>query len=142
MAQIDVAPIIMRDVLLRFTGVGTATGTGDFEKHVSQVQFDPSTSIQTWQGLNPQAVYTDATAATWTCTLAYAQDWETTNSLSQFLFDNQGEKIECLFEPKTGGKGWEATLVIVPGSIGGTVGSYATATVTCGVDGAPTIAST
>lgn len=141
MAQIDVAPIIMRDVLLRFTGVGSSTGTGDFEKHVSQVQFDPSSSVQTWKGLTPTSVFSAGTAATWTCTLSYAQDWETTNSLSKFLYDNEGEEIDVLFEPVSGGQGWEATIIVAPGSIGGTVDSYATATVTLGVVGRPELAA-
>lgn len=138
MAQIDVAPIILRDVLLQFTGVGSETGTGDFEKHVSQVEFTPSSSVQTWKGLNPSAVFSAGTAATWTCTLSYAQDWETTNSLSQFLYDNEGEEIDVVFEPVTGGAGWTATIIVQPGSIGGTVDTYATATVTLGVVGKPT----
>lgn len=141
MAQIDVAPIILRDVLLRITGVGSATGTGDFEKHVSQVEFTPSASVVNWKGLNPSAVFSYGTTATWTCTLAYAQDWETTNSLSMTLFDNEGEELECLFEPVTGGQGWEATLLITPGAIGGTVDSVAVASVTLGVVGKPAKAS-
>lgn len=135
MAVIAVSPIILRDCKLTITASATDY---EFEKHVSQAQFDPSTSVQTWKGLNPDAVFSAGTAATWTCTLAYAQDWETTNSLSKFLYDHEGEKLQCHFEPKTGGAGWDATLIIAPGSIGGTVDAFATASVTLGVDGRPT----
>lgn len=135
MAVIAVQPIILRDCKLTITASAT---TYEFEEHVSQVQFDPSTSVQTWKGLSPAAVFSAGTSATWTATLAYAQDWETTNSLSRFLFDHEGEKLACHFEPANGGAGWDATLIIAPGSIGGTVDAYATATVTLGVDGRPT----
>lgn len=135
MAQVTVSPIILRDVLLSFT-TGEST-TAEFEKHVSQVQFDPTSSVVNWKGLNPEAVFSFGTASTWTCTLAYAQDWETADSLSQYLYDHEGEEIPVTFEPKSGGAGWTATLIIAPGSIGGTVDSVAVATVTLGVKGKP-----
>jgi len=134
MAQINVSPIVLKDVLLRVTDGAT---THDFEKHVSQVEFAPSSSVVNWKGLNPAALYSAGTSATWTCTLSYAQDWETANSLSSFLFDNEGESIPVLFEPVTGGQGWEATLIITPGAIGGSVDSVAVASVTLGVVGKP-----
>lgn len=140
MAQIAVAPIILKDVLLRFTGVGSATGTGDFEKHVSQVEFTPAFSTVTWQGLNPDSTFSKTTTATWSVTLAYAQDWETTDSLSTFLYENEGEELACVFEPVTGAAGWEATVQVAPGAIGGTVNTVAVATVTLGCT-KPTVVS-
>lgn len=138
MAVIDVQPIVLRDCKLTITASATAY---EFEKHVSQVEFTPTSSVQTWKGLSPAAVFSAGTSATWTATLAYAQDWETTNSLSKFLYEHEGESLECLFEPKSGGAGWEATLIITPGAIGGTVDAFAVATVTLGVDGRPTPAA-
>tara|TARA_R100000365_G_C2732152_1_gene62218 strand:- start:146 stop:565 length:420 start_codon:yes stop_codon:yes gene_type:complete len=131
MAQINVAPIILRDVLLRFS-YGEGPTTSDFEKHVSQVELTPSASTVTWKGLTPTAVFTDTGFATWTCSLSFAQDWETTDSLSQFLYDHEGEKLDVLFEPVSGGAGWESTITISPGAIGGSVDSVAVATVTLG----------
>lgn len=140
MAQISVSPIILRNVLLRITGVGSATGTGDFEKHVSQVEFTPSTSPVTWKGLEPTATFSKTPTATWTCTLSFAQDWETTDSLSLFLYENEGEELACLFEPEAGGAGWESTIQITPGAIGGTVDTVAVASVTLGCT-KPTVAA-
>lgn len=140
MAQTSVAPIILRDVLLTIGGIGgVASATADFEKHVSQVEFTPSAAVQTWKGLTPAAVFSKGTTATWTCTLAYAQDWETTDSLSQFLHDQEGEEVSCTFEPVKGGATWAATLLITPGAVGGTVDAFAVATVTLGVAGKPTL---
>lgn len=137
MANIAVAPIVLKDVAL-------VVGTDNYEAHVSEVLFEPDTSIQTWQGLTPTAVFTDATGATWTCKLTYAQDWVTANSLSKYLMDNAGTTKACKFKPKKPASGtaptWSATLVIVPGAIGGAVNQFATASVVLGVQGVPSLA--
>lgn len=130
MATIDVQPITLKNVL--FT-----VGADDYAKHVSAVEFVPSTSTTTWKGLHPDAVFTDVAAATWTCNLSFAQDWETVDSLSAYLFDHEGDTVSVTFEPQAGGTGFSADLVITPGSIGGTVDSTAVSTVALGVQGRP-----
>lgn len=138
MPQIDLQPYVMGNCLLRFKSlVGSATGTGDFEKHVSQVEFVPTAGNVPFKGLTPTASYTFATNATWVCNLAFAQDWETTDSLSQYLFDNEGELVEVDFEPVLGGATVTATLTLAPGSIGGTVDGVAVSSVSLGVQGKP-----
>jgi len=134
MAQIAVQPFILRDVLLTLTLDATSN---DFEKHVSQVEFTPSSSPVTWKGLEPDANFTFPSTATWVCTLSYAQDWETEDSLSAFLHDNEGATVAASFEPVRGGTTWTANLVITPGAIGGTVDAVAVATVALGVNGKP-----
>jgi hypothetical protein len=133
MAQISLQPFIMRDVLLT---LGTA---GDYEKHVKQVQFDPSSSVVNWKGLSPDSVFSFGTSATWTCTLAYAQDWDTADSLSRYLFEHEGEDIAATFEPVKDGPSITATLIVSPGSIGGAVDAVAEASVTLGVKGKPVL---
>lgn len=126
MAAITVAPFVLKDVLLTI-------GLDNYEAHASQVEFTPTASTQTWQGLTPSATFSDTTIATWTCTLAYAQDWETPDSLSQYLLENEGTSQSATFSPKSGtGPSFTATLSITPGAIGGTVNAFATATVTLG----------
>ncbi len=132
MATITIDPIILNDVTL-------TVGTDDYQAHVSQVEFTPSSSTVTWKGLTPSSVHSFGTTATWTCTLAYAQDWTTANSLSQYLFANEGESVEMTFEPKAGGPSFTATVIITPGAIGGSVDSVAVATVTLGVSGKPAL---
>lgn len=130
MAQINVNPIVLKDVLFQVE-------TDSYEKHVSSVEFVPSASVVNWKGLSPAAVFTDSTTATWTCNVAFAQDWATTNSLSRYLFDNEGDEIDVTFEPVNGGAGFTATLIVTPGSIGGSVDSVAVSTVTFAVKGRP-----
>lgn len=134
MTAIAVQPFVLKDCTLK-------VGTDNYEAHVSQVQFSPSSSQVNWKGLTPSSVFSDVTTATWTCSLAYAQDWTTANSLSLYLHNHEGETVDVVFQPKagTGQPSVEATLLITPGAIGGTVDQVATATVTLGVQGKPEI---
>ena len=133
MATIAVSPFVLKDVLL-------TVELDNYEAHVSQVEFTPTAATQTWQGLTPTASYTDVSAATWTCTLTYAQDWETANSLAIYLFNNEGQSVDVTFKPKSGsGPSFDATLIVTPGVIGGTVNQFAVATVTLGVSGKPAL---
>lgn len=133
MAQIAVAPFVLKDVILQI-------GTDTYEMHCSSAQFVPSTSVVTWQGLTPAAAFSDTTTPSWTCVLNYAQDWETTNSLAQYLLANQNTEKVAVFKPRgatTGKPVFTATLLIAPGPIGGDVNTVQTGTVTLGVKGAP-----
>jgi len=131
MAQIAVQPIYLKDVVLTVDG-------DTYEKHVSGVTFTPSVTSATWKGLEPTAVFTNVGSSTWMIDLAYAQDWETTDSLSAYLFANEGAEITLSFVPVTGGGTWSATVIIVPGAVGGAVDSYAVSTVSLPVQGRPT----
>lgn len=125
MATIAVAPLVMKDVTLTI-------GTDDYKKHVDQVTFTPSAQTQTWTGLGGNS-HTDVGTATWSCVLNYVQDWETTDSLSQYLLENEGESVSVTFKPKSGsGPSFTATVTITPGAIGGSVNAYATTSVTLG----------
>ena len=132
--KVAVAPLFMKDCLFR---VGPEASGFDFEAHLSGVVFTPATSMQSWKGLTPESVHTDGSAPTWTADLSYVQDWETANSLSNYLFAHQGETVPVKFEPKKGGKPIYAKIVIQPGAIGGQVDSFAATTVSLGVSGAP-----
>lgn len=131
MPVIGVSPFVLKNVTLTID-------VDNYEAHVSQVEFVPSVSQVTWKGLTPSAVFTDSGSPTWVCTLAYAQDWETADSLSQYLMDHANEKVTAVFEPVAGGTAFTADVIIAPGNIGGTVDGVAVGTVTLGVDGAPT----
>ena len=130
MATLDVKPLFLKEVELTI-GDGTPD---DFRKHVSGVTFTPSSSQQSWTGLGQNTV-TESTEPTWTCQLDYAQDWESTNSLSRYLFENSGETVPMSFRPKSGvGPSFTANVSIVPGAIGGQVNAYAGTSVTLGCD--------
>lgn len=131
MTDIAVEPIIMTASTLK-------VGADNYEAHVSTVSLDPSASSVTWKGLSPAATFTKVSKATWVCNLAYAQDWETANSLSNYLYDHEGETIAVEFAPEDGGQAWAVNLVITPGAIGGAVDTVAVGSVALGVSGRPT----
>jgi hypothetical protein len=131
MAAVAVAPFVLKDTV--FT-----VGTDQFEAHCSQIEFTPSTSTLQWQGLTPAASFTDSSSPSWSATLSVAQDWTTPGSLSQYLFQHQGETISATFVTNDGAGTWAADLIIAPGAVGGQVNAYAVATVSLGVSGQPT----
>lgn len=130
MVDIAIQPLYLRD--MTFT-----VAADDYAKHVSAVTLTPSTSQVQWKGGTPDAVFTRTTTPTWTCDLGYAQDWESADSLSRYLWEHQGETVSVVFEPEAGGTSWAVDINIVPGAIGGTIDSFGAATVSLGVDGAP-----
>lgn len=141
MAKIAVKPFVMRDCTMNIKD--GATDVGDFEMHVSKLELVPTTSVQVFKGLAPTAVYQDIAAPEWVANTDYAQDWETLNSWSQYLLANVGKKVTMKFTPKngTGVKAITVTVTLLPGSIGGTVGAFATGSVSLPVDGQPVLAA-
>ena len=132
MTQQPVNPFVLRDVLCRIDA-------DDFEKHVSNVTITPSGGTVNWQGLEPAATFVAPTTPTWQVALTYAQDWNSATSLSRYLYVHEGETVTMLFEPIKGGVGFQVDVIITPGAIGGDVNTVATATVTLGATGRPTL---
>lgn len=132
MAIVSVSPFVLKDVELTIEG-------DDFAAHVSEVTFTPSASASTWQGLTPSATFTDTSTASWSATLAYAQDWSNPDSLSMKLHTEEGASWPVTFTPRKGSNQptISATLIVTPGAIGGAVNGWATASVTLGVSGKP-----
>lgn len=134
MTQIGVQPFTLTDVTLK-------VGADNYEKHVSQCEFQPQGGVTTWKGLTPDSAFSFAQTPTWQLVLAVAQDWSTPNSLSRYLFENQGKTVSAEFEPVAGGPTIAADIILTAPNIGGTVDAVAAATVTLGVVGKPTIAA-
>lgn len=139
MAVIPVEPVILQNALLQIASTPTgdpATGD-DFAAALSSIRINPTTATVVYKGLKRNS-HTFPTLPEWTAVLNVAQDWETANALSRFLFDHAGEKLPAIVEPTEGvGTSWELTLVIAPVAIGGEVDGVMTSEVTLGVDGQP-----
>ena len=128
MAQINVQPLVLKDALMTI-------GTDSFEKAIAKVVFTPKSSTIAFHGLTPDSAFTDVSSAEWTCDLDYVQDWDTTGSLSRYLYTNEGETVAATFAPRNGtGPSFTANLVITPGAIGGQTNAYATTSVSLGSD--------
>ena len=130
MATIAVQPFVLKDCQFKVEA-------DNYEGHTSEVTFVPTAATVQWNGLTPTSTFTDVATATWVCNVGLAQDWETPNSLSRYLFEHEGEAVDVEFEPRAGGTGFSATVVCTPGSIGGASGAVAVATVALGVQGRP-----
>lgn len=133
MAAVIAVPFVLKDATFQ-------VGTDNYESNVSTVKFTPSVTTVTWQPITPANPFQDSSAPVWSCEISYAQDWKTANSLSQYLLTNQGTQKVVVFKPQgvtTGSPIWTATLIIVPGDIGGDVSTVQVGTVTCGVVGVP-----
>jgi hypothetical protein len=133
MATIATTPFVLVDAIM-------TVGTDDYQTSVSGVMFEPSSSTVTWQGLTPASAFSGQTSATWTCKIKYAQDWKTANSLAQYLLAQTGTNKQAVFKPQgatTGNPIFTATIMIVPGPIGGDVNTVQVAEVTLGVIGVP-----
>lgn len=135
MASPAVQPIVLNDIDLIIEA-------DNYEAHVSKCEFTPTSSLVKWKGLTPTSVFAFPTAAEWALTLDFAQDWDTPDSLSEYLYLNEGKIKEVTFKPrKAGARPWTASVIITPGAIGGAVDSVAVGSVSLGVQGRPTRAA-
>lgn len=131
MATLEVQPLVLKDVELIF---GDPLADDDFRKHASSVTLTPSAEQATWNGLGKNS-HTDTATATWTCVIEYVQDWDSADSLSRYLFTNEGTTVQVHFRPRAGtGPSFTANVTITPGAIGGAVNAFATTSVTLGSD--------
>lgn len=125
MGKIAVAPLVLKKYVF-------SIAADSYEAAIDSASFTPTASQITWTG-GDGASYSDQTAATWALALNYVQDWVTVNSLSQYLHANEGLSKTVTFRPQDGvGPSFTAQVSITPGSIGGAVNTFATATVTLG----------
>ena len=106
-----------------------AIAADDYTAAVTQVQFAPSTATSTVRTIDGVA-HRDQSTAEWACTVAFVQDLAA-GGLLRYLLDHDGESKAVTFTPKAGGPSIAATLVVSPGTIGGTAGAdLTTASVT------------
>lgn len=126
MAQVDVTPIMQKNLVLTI-------GTSSYEKHVSSVSWEPSSSQQEWRGGTPDAVFTDSAAPTWTANVTMIQDWENPDSMFNFCLQHAGEQVSATYKPDSDGAfSIVATITIVPPTIGGPVGQFVESTIQMG----------
>jgi hypothetical protein len=130
MALIAAAPFALTNATLK-------VAANNYETSVSSVEFVPTVNTFQWKGLTPASVHSFPGSATWVANISGIQDWETTDSLSKFLFDNAGDVVVMDFYPIAGGEGFRATVTLVPGNIGGAVDTVPVISVTLQVQGAP-----
>jgi hypothetical protein len=123
--------------------ISVQIGSDNYEAAISTLKFTPATTIQTWKGGTPAAVYTDVTTPTWTCAMTLAQDYAAATSLANYLLENVGESVTCIFKPSVPGTGTQAivtaTLILAAPEIGGDIDAWMSTAITHAVSGAPAV---
>lgn len=133
MVQVAHTPLVLKDFIM-------SLGADSYERAISSVVFTPTAASVTWQGGTPDSTFTDVATATWAAALTYAQDWDAVDSLSVYLYNNEGATVPAVFRPRNGkGASFSAQLLITPGSIGGAVNSVSESTVNLGCKSKPVI---
>lgn len=133
MAAIAVEPLYMSNCT--FT-----VASDSYEAALSGITLTPSTPSTTWTGLTPGAVFTKAGKATWVGALDYVQDVVTSGSLSRYLHDHEGDTINAVIVPDVDdvdASSVSVTFIVVPGTIGGKVNTFAESSVSLPVQGRP-----
>ena len=126
MPEINPAPRLVKHVTFTL-------GTDSFSKHVNNVKFARSSSMQEWRGGTPDAVYSDETAPTYAVEITGIQDWETSASLCNYLLDHEGETVDFSYMPNAAGKvAFDSEVTIAAPEIGGPVGTYNEFSITMG----------
>lgn len=120
MVQVAVSPYYIEDATLKIGATDT------YEAHCSRIEATESSPV-VWRGLTPSSRFK---RGAWQLQIDLAQDWETANSLSNYLFDHDGEVVPVEFAPVAGGQTFYAQAVLAPSGIGGAQGSVAVASVT------------
>lgn len=128
MTAVAVEPIVLKNCTIKID-------VDNYEAATSAVTFVPSvsTSTVTFKGLTPSASFSFPTTqpSEWVANIDYAQDWQTAESLANYLHDHEGDEVPCVFVPEAGSgmPSFAATLTIVPGQIGGSVDQVAVSSV-------------
>lgn len=124
-------PLYMTESVLK---LGGAT---DYAAEISGARLVPTSSSATWKGLKKGSTFMAAGLATWMLTVNLGQDHETATSLSNYLFDNEGETVPFTLEPIDGGTGFSGEIIVQAAEIGADVDTFGTASVSMPVKGKP-----
>ncbi len=127
MATITPTPYILRDMLVTI-------GSDEYAAAIDQLTITPKTSPQVFQGGRPSAKFVDLPDPEWDVAIQYAQDNAAT-SFTRYLHANQGKVVDMTFQPKAGtlsaaNPAVKCKVMILPGTLGGTIGQHAKSSVT------------
>lgn len=122
------SPLFMKDCTFEVGGT-------DYAGELSSVRIVPNSSQVNWHGLTPDSAFSESSAPTYAVQVGYAQDWEDPASWANLLYDEEGTTQVVTFKPKGGGTvSWSVNVNLIPGEIGGDVGTFAESSVTLGCD--------
>lgn len=126
MAKIAAKPVLFK--------APVSVGTDEYTAHLNRAEFVPTQPTASWTDLDGVATNFGGNSS-WVLELAGCQDWETVNSLSQYLNSHEGEEITVSFP--FAGATHSATVIAAAVSIGGTINEPAVWSKTLQVQGKP-----
>lgn len=132
MAQIEYSnPFRMEDATLKL-------GEDSYEATVSSASLDPTPVSSEFRAINGD-VKKRGGKSSFVLTVTFGQDWVTPDALSQYLYENAGERVEFTLVPQNGGRGLEGFVYLAEATAGGAVNTDAVATAALQCDGKPTL---
>jgi hypothetical protein len=127
---------VMRNASVKFGGT-------EYANQVSKARFVPDTPIQTMRTLVPDGIVQDVDSTAWTLELSGIQDLVTAQGLARYLFENEGDTVACLVQPRaSAGVVVGCNVILVPTELGGEQGDWAQFEIELPVIGAPTLDDT
>jgi hypothetical protein len=119
-----------------------ATGT-NFKCQLRSVTLTPDTNIERIKTLCPSGQFASVSDPEWSLELGYLygrDSADATLALSRYLLENAGTIQPFTFRPWSGDdtEGYEGSVTIIPGPIGGEEGSFSEQSVSLPIEGQPT----
>lgn len=130
-------PLYMKDVDLVLGD--DATGQ-NFKCQLRSVTLTPDANIERIKTLCPTGQFANVDDPEWNLELGYLYGTDDAGqSLADYLLENSGQQVDFQFAPISGGAGYQGTVTLVPGPIGGEQGSFSEQSVSLPVDGQPEV---
>jgi hypothetical protein len=134
MPPVPLVPLVMRDVELLF---GDLPAAPDYRHHTNVASWTPSATPVRVSGLGGKTFLANGDTQ-WALDLAVAQDWTTEESLSNYLYEHEGEIVTVTVRPRSGvGPSFRQKVLIQPTAIGGTGGQEARSAISLPAEGKP-----
>lgn len=126
MAKIAAKPVLFK--------APVSFGTDEYSAHLNRAEFVPTQPTASYTDLDGKVTNFGGDSG-WVLEIGGCQDWETVNSLSQYLNEHEGEEIDVSFP--FAGATHEATVIAAAVNIGGTINTPAQFSKTLQVQGKP-----
>lgn len=129
-------PIVLKDV--NFVLGDEATGP-DFKCQLKSITLTPDTNVIREKTMCPEGQYSAVDDPEWTLELGYlwGTDTAASGALADFLLAHKGETMAFAFRPIADGKGYNGSVIIVAGALGGDYGEFAEQSVSLPLVGQP-----
>lgn len=121
---------VLRDCLVSIAAT-------DYANQCTTARLTPEQETQTLRTLVPDGIVQDVDTAAWTLELAGIQDFTAAQGMARYLFDNDGQQVDLILEPRKSLVSWAVSIKVKMPEIGGEQGNWATVELELPCIGAP-----